>query len=128
MVTRKFVGYDLKGLNPGFPEQIAEESQSSFPVPLLLNQNVDLIPILIDGSPQIVSLPANFDEYLVEMPDIAGSSGRLVKSPRIRGGEFQTPHPDSFVADLNSSGSEQLFDFPVAEGESMVEPYGVTDD
>jgi hypothetical protein len=46
----------------------------------------------------------------------------------ISGAEFDTPEPDSFVADCDTALGKEIFDIAVTEVEAIVEPDSVGDD
>jgi hypothetical protein len=50
-----------------------------------------------------------------------------LQPPGVLRSELDTPQPDRFVADSNTSLGQQIFDISVAQGEAVVEPHRVTD-
>jgi hypothetical protein len=53
-------------------EQLAKEPGRGLGVPPRGDQNVQDIPVLVDGAPQVPPLTVDREEYLVEVPRIAG--------------------------------------------------------
>ena len=49
-------------------QQLTEETLGRLLVPATLHQDVQNVAILIHGSPQIMILAIDLDEYLIEMP------------------------------------------------------------
>src|SRR3712207_3007815 len=54
-------------------EQLAEELLRGCLVPSALYQDIETVPILIDGSPQILRLAADLQEHFIQKPLVARS-------------------------------------------------------
>jgi hypothetical protein len=59
-----------------------------------LNQNVDHVPVLIHGAPQIPLLAVNSNEDLIQVPVITRPSLSSLQFPNIIETESFTPLPD----------------------------------
>ncbi len=93
-----------------------------------LDQDVDRIAILINGSPKVLLLALDLNEDLIEKPRVAKASLLLPQLPGIFKPELPAPVPNRLVGYNHSSLSEQIFDIPQAQAEAVVEPDGVADD
>jgi hypothetical protein len=73
-----------------------------------LQQDVDDVPVLVDGAPEVLALTANRDEQLVEMPGVAERSGSRPKvSDQWRIVSYDTVMPRS--ARRPSTGGSDTF-------------------
>ena len=73
-------------------------------------------------------LAIDFDEDFVDEKGVTVAPELSLQSSSIYSAEFDTPEADGFATDSDASLSEQVFNIPVAQIESIVEPDGVTDD
>ena len=92
-----------------------------------MDEDVENVAVFVHGAPQVLLLPLDVHEQLVEMPRIPLSTARAAQPPRIDGTESPTPLADSFVGDGDAALGEQILHIPEAEAEAVVEPDGVTD-
>jgi hypothetical protein len=90
-------------------EQLAQEPRGGVAIPAGLEQDVDDLAVLVDGSPEVVALTANGHEEFVEMPGVADRPGLTLEPPRVRGAEGLAPVPDGFVRDGNAAVREEVF-------------------
>ncbi len=79
-----------------------------------MDENVDEITVLIDGTPQVLPTAADGDEDLVEMPDIAEPPLALLELRGVAWAELSTPLANRFVGDDNSALGQQIFDITEA--------------
>ena len=93
-----------------------------------LNQNVDRITVLINGTPQIVLLAANLDKYFIEMPGIAQSTLAFLQNSGVLRSKSVAPLTNRFIRNLDPALGQEIFDNPKTETESVVEPNCVADD
>jgi hypothetical protein len=93
-----------------------------------LHEDVDHITILIDGSPNIVDLPADGDEDFVDMPGVVELAFSALEPSAETGTELQTPSANRLVRYLNTPLGKEIFNISEAQVESMIQPDGVADD
>jgi len=118
--------------NPGRPSLLADElAQQSFGCLLVataLHQGVKDETILIDGTPKPMLCSIDGHDDFIDMPFVA----ELWCAPPDAIGEFPTeflrPASDRFVADDNSSDSEQVLDHSQAKRKPKIQPHRVGDD
>jgi hypothetical protein len=67
-------------------------------------------------------LTVDFHEDFIDVKSIAISTSLSLQSACIDSAEFYTPKPDGFAADGDAALSEKIFDIPMAQIESIVEP------
>ena len=70
-ITPELVSYQLPGWLPLTLQCLAKETRSRFLVSPMCYQNINDIPILIDGRPQIATLTLDGDEEFIHVPDVA---------------------------------------------------------
>ncbi len=109
-------------------EQLSKETLGGAAISPRLNQNVDDIAVLIDRSPQVPLLSLDLHEHFVQIPEVAETTGFLLKPTSVLAAKLPAPLADRFVGDDDASLSQQIFDIPETEAEPMVEPNGIADD
>jgi hypothetical protein len=92
------------------------------------DQDVQNIPVLVDSPPQVVALPTDLDEHLVEMPLIARARSTATQSVGEGLTELAAPLMDGPVRDQDTAREHHLLDLPQAQGKAEVQPHTVTDD
>ena len=80
------VGAQLVGRHPGrrealFAEQLAHQLDGRRPVATTLDQDLEDLALVVDGTPRIHVLARDPDDHFVEMPAIARSR-TVVSQPR----------------------------------------------
>src|SRR5215470_5454385 len=109
-------------------EQLAHQPQRRPRVASTLDQHVENLALVIDGTPQIHPLAGDEYHHLVQMPAIARPRATLAQPSGDRRTELQRPAPDRFVGDVEPSFGQPFLDIAVAQGEAEVEPDRVLDD
>ena len=92
-----------------------------------LQQNIDHIPVLIHGTPQILLSTVDSDEEFVQIPGVTEAALFPLKTSGIVGSEFPAPLPDSFIRNNDSAFGQKIFNITEAQTEAMIDPYGVAD-
>jgi hypothetical protein len=95
-------------------EELAEEFLRSLLVPPALHQDIEDVPVLVDGTPEIVPCPIDGEEDFIQMPFVAGSGTPAPKLIGIGLPELQAPFADGLVGDDNPTSEQELFDIPIA--------------
>ena len=109
-------------------EQLAHELDGCRPVSTTLNQDLEDLALMIDGTPQTHVLARNPDDHFVEMPPIARSRTAPPQSPGDRRSEFEHPTAKALVGDVEPTLGKQFLNIAIAQGETKVQPDGVLDD
>ena len=105
-----------------------KEALSGFPISSASHKNIDYVPILIDGSPQVVTLTTDCDKEFVTMPDVPKSSLLSAQRSSIGRAKLHAPEPNRLIRDDNAALAEQVFHIAEAQREPMVEPDGMAND
>lgn len=93
-----------------------------------LNQNVDYVAVLIDGSRKIVSSTIDPNENFVQVPAMAEPASRPLETSSIARTELSAPDSNRFITNNDSAFGEKILDISEAQAETMVNPDGVADD
>jgi len=86
-------------------EQLAEELLRRDCVAAALHQDVEYDPVLIDGSPEVVSNTVDLDEYLVQVPLVARARPSAPQGVGVVLSELLGPLSDCFVRDHYATAS-----------------------
>jgi hypothetical protein len=105
--------------------QAAEEAPGGCLVPPVLHEDVEHVAVLVDGPPQVLVLPVDLDEDLVQVPLVAGPWPTTAQSVRVGLAELGAPAAHCLVGDDHASLEQQLLDLAEAERESVVQPHAV---
>ena len=118
--TRRFLALTL--------QESSKESPRRTPVPTGLDEEVDQVPVLVHGAPEILALTVDRDEDFVQKPPIAESTLSALQPPGVVGAELRAPLPNGFIRHDNAPFGQQILDIPEAQTVSVVQPHGVADD
>ena len=107
------VGAQLVGRHPGrrealFTEQFAHQLDGGRPVSTTLDQDLEDLALMVDGTPQIHELAGDPDDHFVEMPAIARSRTAPSQAPSDRRSEFEPPTANAFVGEIEATLGKQL--------------------
>jgi hypothetical protein len=112
----------------GFPQ----EFQRGLLVPRLRDEAFQHLPLVVDGSPEVVPLAVDLHENLVKMPPPVARLHALDAALADLGGEDRAeavpPEPDRLVADLDAALVQQILDVPERERETDVHHHRQADD
>ena len=127
-VASQLVGDQPPGLTPLTLQQLADKAFGSPAVATRLDEDVDDVAILIDGTPEIVPLSLDGDEDLVQVLCVAQPALSTLEPASVFRAELDAPKPDCFVGHRDAALGQEIFYIAKAHTESMVQPYGVADD
>ncbi len=127
-IASKLVGHELPRWPPLLFQHLAKEALSGSLVSAAGDQDVEDIPVLIHGSPKIMTFTADRDEHFVHVPDVAESALSSPQSAGVFGSTFPAPGSNGLVGYGAATLGEKIFDIAKAQGEAMVEPNGLADD
>ena len=117
---------------PGFAtltlEQLSKEALCGAPITTRLDEDVDHIAVLVDGTPEILTLALDADEELVQVPRIAQSPFSPPQCPRVLGADLSAPVANALVGDGDSTLRQEILDVSEAQAEPVIQPDGVADD
>src|SRR5262245_47069494 len=109
-------------------EQLVEELLGRMLIPPMLDQEIQAMTVLIHGPPQIVARATDREEDLIQMPFVARPGSSAMELSRILLPELAAPLPDGLIRHDHAAGEQQLFDIPVAQAKSRIEPHAVASD
>ena len=109
-------------------QYLAEKTLGRCGVATLLHEDVKHITILVDGSPQIVLLTADFDEYLFGEPRVSEPSFTSFQGPSIARSKLETPTANALVRNFDTSLSKQILNISKTHTKAVAGPDRVADD
>ncbi len=127
-VAPQLVGDQAPGLASLTFQELAEEALGRTSIATRLDEDVDHVAVLVHGTPELLPLPPDGHQELVQVPGVAQEPWSPPERPGILGTELPTPLPDALVGDGDPQFCEEIFDIPEAQTETMLEPDGVADD
>jgi hypothetical protein len=92
------------------------------------DQDVQHAPVLVHRPPQVMGLPTDLDEYLVEVPCVPGTSPAPAQPGGVGLPELRTSLPDRLVADDDPPFQHHLLHLAETEREPVIQPDTVGDD
>ncbi len=108
-------------------EQLPDERLGGLLVPPTLHQDIQHGPVLINGPPPIVLFRIDGEEDLIEMPLVTGLCPPPAQLVRVVLAKCAAPLADRLIREDDPARCQQFFPVAIAEGESLLEPHGVTD-
>ena len=89
-------------------QQLTEEAFGCPPITTRLDKDVDHVPILISGTPEILTPTLDGDEQLVQVPRIAEATLSALQRTRVLRAELEAPKPDRFVGNCDAALREEI--------------------
>ena len=109
-------------------QQLPEEPCGRPPIAPRLHENVEDVAVLVHGTPQILLLPLDLHEELVQIPGVALAAPAAAQPPCVVEPERPAPQPDRLIRHGDTPLGKEIFDISETQAETVVEPDGVTDD
>src|SRR5437763_11732312 len=108
-------GAQLVGRHPRrraavFAEQLAHQLDRRRPVSTTLDQDLEDLALVIDGTPQVHVLARDPDDHFVEVPAIARSRTAPSQAPSDRRSEFEHPTANALIGEVEATLGKQLRD------------------
>ena len=113
-VRAQLVGRHSRRREALLSEQVAHELDGRRPVSTTLDQDLQDLAFLVDGTPQIHVLACDADDHFVEMPAIAGSRTAPPQTPSDRRSKFEHPTANALVGDVEATLRKKLLDIAIA--------------
>src|ERR1700737_2626275 len=100
-VGAQLVGRHSRRREALLAEQLAHELDGRRPVSTTLDQDLEDLAFVVDGTPQIHALARDPDDHFVEMPAIPRSRTAPPQTPRDRRSEFEHPTANALVGEAD---------------------------
>jgi hypothetical protein len=126
-VASQFIGNDPHWFGTLATQEFSKEPFCGALITIRLDQNVDHVPVLIDGTPQILLQPFDSNKDLIQVPVVAEPALSSLQFPCIVRTEFLTPLPDRLIRHSESALGEKILDISEAQAEAMVNPHRIAD-
>src|SRR5207253_2537360 len=111
-----------------FAQQLAHQPQRGLLVAAALHQYIEDLALVIDGAPQVHSLPGDPDDHLVKLPSIARARAAAPQLARDQRAELQDPAPHRLIGYRQAAPTQELLNIAVAQREAQIKPDRVLDD
>ena len=102
-ITSELISHNLSGLAFVFIQKSLKEPLCGLSVAPLLQEYINNLTILIHSTPQIVLLPLDLNEHLINEESIAIALVLSSQSLGIFRPEFIAPQTNGFIANLNAT-------------------------
>ena len=73
-------------------------------------------------------LTINLHEYFIDIERITKTLVTAFQTSSVLGSKLVAPQPDGFIADDNTSFSQQIFDISMTQAKAMIKPYSILND
>ena len=127
-VAAQLVGHETHRLLPLTLLEFPKESPCRAAISTGLDEDIDQVPVLIHGAPQILALTVDRHEDLVQEPRIAESTLSSFQPSGVVEAELPAPLPHGFIRHDNAPFGQQILSISEAQTVSVVEPDGVAND
>ena len=109
-------------------ELLAQELFPSRFIPAAPYEDIKDVPVLIDGTPEIVACAVDPHKHLVQVPCVPRSRTSASQLIGVLLPELQTPLTDRFIYHNDPTGEPELFDIMLAEARTEIQPDTMTVD
>ena len=109
-------------------DQPFQEPSGGLRVALLLHENVEHIPIRVDGPPEPELHTIDRNNDLIQVPFVTGSRSVALDAIGEMTAKPVHPVPDGFPADYHAAFGKQILDICGAERKTMIRPDRIGDD
>src|SRR6266404_2650340 len=113
-VGAQLVGRHSRRREALLAEQLAHQLDGRRAVSTTLDQDLEDLALVVDGTPQIHALARDPDDHFIEMPAIARSRTAPSQTASDRRSEFEHPTANALVGDVESTLGKQLLDIAIA--------------
>jgi hypothetical protein len=127
-IAAQLVGHETHRLLSLTLQQFPKESPCRAAISTGLDEDIDQVPVLIHGAPQILALTVDRDEDFVQEPRIAESTLSSLQPSGVVEAELPAPLPHGFIRHDDAPFGQQIINISEAQAVSMVEPHGVAHD
>jgi hypothetical protein len=114
-IASQFVGNDPQRFDALTTQEFPKEALCRTLITTCLNQDVDHITILIDGTPQILQLSIDSKEDLIQMPAVSQPALSSLQLPNVARTELLAPLPDRLIQYGDSALGKKILNIPEAQ-------------
>src|SRR5215470_6467400 len=109
-------------------KQLAKELLRGLLIAPALHEDIQHVIILVDSAPQVMALPVDPQEHLVQVPLVTWLGAAVLQLIGVVLPKFQTPLADGFMGDVDAALAQELFHVAIAQREAIIEPDPVAND
>src|SRR5262245_23561726 len=108
-------------------EQLAKKLLRRLLIPPALHEDVKHVIVLVDSAPEVMALPVDGQEHLVQVPLVTWLGASALQLIRVRLPKLQTPLADGLVGHVDAALEQELLHVTVAQREAIIEPDTMAD-
>lgn len=127
-VRSEFVGDDALRGQALLLHQSDQQPLGRLRITAGLDDFVENITVLVDGSPKPVPTAADGNHHLIQVPDVLSERLLSAQPLRVSCTEFPAPSPDGFMGYDNAALQQHFLDQTQAERETQIERDRMGDD
>src|SRR5215471_2993309 len=109
-------------------EQLAEKLLGRVLIAAALDQNIQHVIVLVHSTPEIMALPADGQEHLVQVPLVPWLGASVLQLIGVVLPKLQTPLADGLMGHVDATLEQDLLYVAVAQREAIIEPDAMADD
>src|SRR5215813_10279911 len=109
-------------------EQLAKKLLRRLLSPPALHEDVKHVIVLVDSAPEVMALPVDGQEHLIEVPLVPGLGASMLQLIGIVLPKLQTPLADGLMGHGDAALKQDLLHVAVAQREAIIEPDAMADD
>jgi hypothetical protein len=100
--------------------QLAEELLRRLLVAAALHQNIENVPALVNGAPEVIPLAIDREEDFIQVPRVAGFRPAAPELMGILLPKLAAPLADRLIVDDHSTLEKEFFDITIAQAEAEI--------
>src|SRR5262245_998779 len=109
-------------------QQLAEKLLRCLLIPSALDQDIEHVIVLIHSAPQVMALPVDGQEHLIQVPLVPWLGASVLQRIRVVLPTLQTPLADGLMSHVDATLAQDLLYVTVAQREAIIEPDAMADD
>src|SRR5215468_5955228 len=109
-------------------QELTEKLLRRVLVAAALHQDVEDVVVLVDRTPEVMTLTMNREKYLIQVPLVTWLRASVLQLIRVALPKFQTPLADGFVGHRDAALEQDLLHVAVAQWEAIIEPDAMAND
>jgi len=109
-------------------QQLAEKLLRRLLVASALHEDIEDVVVLVDSAPEVVALPVDGQEHLIQVPLVPWLGASVLQLIRVVLPKLQTPLADGLMGHVDATLEQDLLYVTVAQREAIIEPDAMADD
>ena len=127
-ITSQLISHDLSGLGATGTHQPPEEALCCCTITSGLQIHINDFTILVDRSPQVMLLAVYLYEDFIDVESVAVTAVLALQATSINSSKLDAPEADRLPSDDDAPLCQKIFNIPMAEIKTVVEPNSIRND